>query len=254
MTDTSEPLGAIQPEPITAPYEQPPNYRLYTPDMVGGASFLGGALAGGYLLYLNSKQLKDGKGGQAMLVGLAITVATIGLAYTLPDGFPGVILGAGALGAMRAYSMSIQGVAVREHLSSGGRKGSAWKVAGVVLLSCLLIVGIIFGGVYLTMAPSFHLGKDEVLYQGGAKESEAKALAEELKKIGYFSDSGSSVYLTRRGAELHVGMVVKDGAWDSAETCEAFRSLTPEISKTVFGGSPVVIELMNDAGDIKKTL
>ena len=254
MTDTSEPLGAIQPEPITAPYEQPPNYRLYTPDVVGGASFLGGALAGGILLYLNSKQLKDGKGSQAIVVGLAITAATIGLAYILPNGFPGAVLGAGALGAMRAYAMSIQGMAVKEHLSLGGRKGSGWKAAGVVLLSCMLVLGTIFGGVYLTTPPGFHLGKDEVLYQGGAKESEARALAEELKKIGYFSDSGASVYLTRKGAELHVGMVLQDGAWDSSETCEAFRALTPEISKTAFGGAPVVIELMNDAGEIKKTL
>ena len=253
MSDTSEPLGAIPPDPTPLP--EPPAYRLYTPDMIAGASFMGSALAGGYMMYVNSKRLNQGKGGVYLLVALALTALTLALAYLLPDGFPGTVLGLGALLAMRTYALSVQGAAVREHLSLGGRAASGWKVVGVVVVSCLLVLGSIAGVYVLALAPStFHLGQDEILYQNGATQSEAKSLAEQLKKIGYFKDRGVSVYLSRPDGKLHVGMVVKQGAWDSDDTCKAFRIVGQEISKNAFGGAQIVVELTDASGEVKKTL
>lgn len=254
MTEHSEPLGAIPPEDPAAGLPDPPTHRLFTPDQVGGASFCGGALAGGLLLWLNSRHLKDGKGLASLGVSLLLTGLTLAIAFNLPERFPGVILGGLALLAMRAYTQKIQGQAIAEHLRLGGRKGFLGTAVLLVLLSCGLILGGVFAGVYATLPPSYHLGKDEVIYRAGAQQSEAKDLAESLKKMGFFKDQGFSVFLSKPDQSYHVGFVVQDGAWDSGETCDAFRPMGPELTKTAFHSAPVVVELVNDQGEVKKSL
>ena len=254
MNDHSEPLGAILPEEAPAPLLDPPGFRLFTPDQVGGATFFGGALAGGVLLWLNSRKLKDGKTFRNLTVSLLVTAVTLGSAFTLPDNFPGVAIGAVALVIMRAYAQMVQGQALAEHVRRGGARGSTGRAVLISLLSCALILGAIFGVFYATLPPGFHLGKDEVVYRSGAQESEARMLAESLKKMGFFQDRGVSVFLSKPDGSYHVGIVVKDGAWDSGETCDAFRPLGPELSKNTFQAAPVVMELVNGEGEVKKSL
>lgn len=254
MEDIAQPLGSVE-VPPAAPV---PSYPLFTPEMVAGASFFGGALGGGFLLAMNSSRLQDGKGRKALLVSLAVTLVTLLLAFVLPEGFPGPALAVAAGFSMRSFATSLQGPAIQEHLARGGPRGSTGRVVLVTLLSTLLVLGpvfaLAFGWEMSKFQQVYHLGKDEVYYRSGATEAEAHSLAERLKISGFFSDRGVSVMLTHPGDGYHVGFVVDEGAWDDPKLSDAFREMGQDISKEVFSGQKVVVELMDDGAEVKKTL
>lgn len=134
--------------PAAPPISAGPNAStvLYTPNQMMLASFLGAPLAGAILLAINEQRLGRPKGVLAALAfGFGLTVLVLGLAFALPDNFPGLPISLAGMGAIRAIAHVKQAEQITRHLQWGGRKGSGWVAAGIGLLSALLVVVIAVG-------------------------------------------------------------------------------------------------------------
>ena len=114
---------------------------LYTPNQILLAAFLGAPIAGAILMAINEQRLGRPKGVLSSLaIGLVMTAIVIGLAFVLPDNFPGLPLSLLGMGAIRALVQMKQADAVARHLQWGGRKGSGWAAAGIGILGGVFVV------------------------------------------------------------------------------------------------------------------
>lgn len=114
---------------------------LYTPNQILLASFLGAPIAGVILMAVNEQRLGRPKGVLTSLaIGVALTAVVLGLAFVLPDNFPGLPLSLLGMGAIRALVQMKQADAVARHLQWGGRKGSGWVAAGVGVLGGVIVI------------------------------------------------------------------------------------------------------------------
>jgi hypothetical protein len=110
------------------------------------ATFLGSPLAGSILLAINEKRLGRPNGIiGALALGFGLSVLVFGLAFVLPDNFPGLPLSLLGMGALRGVAQWSQAEAVTRHLQWGGRKGSGWAAAGIGLLTGVVALGLIVG-------------------------------------------------------------------------------------------------------------
>lgn len=115
---------------------------LYTPNQILLAAFLGAPIAGSILMAINEQRLGRPKGVlSALAIGVALTALVVGLAFALPDDFPGLPLGLLGMGSIRAVVQLKQAEAVARHVQWGGRKGSSWAAAGIGLLGSLILLG-----------------------------------------------------------------------------------------------------------------
>ena len=117
---------------------------LYTPNQLVLATFLGAPIAGSILMAINEQRLGRPKGVlSALSVGIGMTILIVGLAFVLPDNFPGLPLALAGMGAIRAFAHVKQAEAVTKHLHWGGRKGSSWVAAGIGLLGCVALLAAV---------------------------------------------------------------------------------------------------------------
>ncbi|HYL75110.1 MAG TPA: hypothetical protein VEU96_12945 [Bryobacteraceae bacterium] len=85
---------------------------------------------------------------------------------------------------------------------------------------------------------------DEISYSGTSTEQDAKALAEQLKSIGYLQDRGTSVLLSKGPGGTVVSFVVRDGAWSNDDTVANFEQIGHSIAASV-GGAPIKVRMLN---------
>jgi len=93
--------------------------------------------------------------------------------------------------------------------------------------------------------PNLKVGaNDELTYSGTSTEQEAKALAEQLKSIGYLQDHGTTVLLSKGPGGTVVSFVVQDGAWSDDDTVAKFEEIGHSVAPSV-GGAPIKVRMLN---------
>jgi hypothetical protein len=113
--------------------------KLYSPGQVSGAAFLGGPLAGCWLMATNYSEFgNQGARRQTLIWGVLGTLVAIGLSLVLPARFPNAVLPAVYAIALRQVANRLQGPKFEEHLAAGGEKHSSWRVVGITLV-CLVV-------------------------------------------------------------------------------------------------------------------
>ncbi|MBS0210095.1 MAG: hypothetical protein JSS27_14195 [Planctomycetes bacterium] len=118
-------------------------YKLYSPQQVALATFLGAPIAGTWFLFQNYRQSgRAGAGVQALVLGLLATVALLTLSSFLPENFPNIALPLVQVFAMLYIAKALQGKEVEAHVAQGGQLGSWWAVVGIGLLCLIVIVGV----------------------------------------------------------------------------------------------------------------
>lgn len=123
--------------------------KLYSAGAIGGATFLGGPLAAGYLISENFKALnKPDAARTTMILGVITSILLFGGLFTLPekiiDKIPGQII-------PMIYTAIIWGIVewkiggiLKAHKENNNLFFSAWRAAGVGLISLVLIgIGIV---------------------------------------------------------------------------------------------------------------
>jgi hypothetical protein len=130
-----------------------------------------------------------------------------------------------------------------------GSKGGAF---GFGLAICAVIVGCVFLSAYASRDPSITIGtKDDISYSGSATKSDAQALGNALKEIGYLKDRGVSVSLAKGKDGTIVSFVVKQGAWNDPDIVSQFEEIGREIAPSV-GGFPIRVRLLNSDREVQK--
>jgi hypothetical protein len=131
-----------------------------------------------------------------------------------------------------------------------------------LLVSCL--IGLILGPIFLAVAIylihlfnpypiSNTLGErmgfgakdeEEIFYTDEISEQQVKRLGAYLQRVGYFNElSAKSVRLSKKGEAYVVGFALIWGSWKKEDVLEDFRTLRMGISREVFDGSPVQVDL-----------
>src|ERR1039458_5994204 len=238
------------PDPI--PFPPPiPAYTLFNADSVGMATFLGTPIAGSILMAVNYRRL--GKGSQAaasLAIGLLVTALAILGGSLLPQAVSAGIA-VGLFLAARAAAKGLQGMAVEQHVREGGKLGSKWMAAGLGLGLLAIIVGG-YVVIYSVLNPKIQIGsKDEVYYSGSATKQDAQTLGDALKTIGFLSDRGVSVFLSKGKGGTVVSFVVKEGTWNDPSSVANFEEIGRQIAPSA-GGFPIQVRLINSNRDVKK--
>jgi hypothetical protein len=105
-----------------------------------------------------------------------------------------------------------------------------------------------------TSDPKVTIGeKDEVYYYRRATKDDALALGQELQRIGFFTDRGSSVLLWLGGGPTIVSFAVGDGAWDHPNTISNFTEIGRRIAPAV-GGFPMEVHLVDANRIVRKKM
>jgi hypothetical protein len=239
----------------------PPTYKLHAPSDATLATFLGGPWAGAFVLALNYRAM--GKRGAALMTlglgtaGLAILLAFImKLPGSSPASFfyvslPGLLL-------MHVLAKGLQGRAYEEHFRRGGEKASSVAAAGIGVLT----IGV---NVLVGFAIVFFLEKDmgkRLAFGGGAEvffkdvpEVQAQRLGHHLRTVGYFDGTHAvTVAVKKQRERVVVSFVLQPGAWNNADAVAAFREERGILSREVFDGQEVEIQLCDEEMKAKKTI
>jgi hypothetical protein len=130
------------------------NINLYSSKAIGGATFLGGPLAAGYMISENFKALdKPDEGRKSLIVGIVTTEILFGGIFMLPeriiDKLPSQLIPLIYTGIIWGIVEWTQGDILKAHKENNNSFYSGWKAAGIGLIS-LIIIGIgIFGYAYI---------------------------------------------------------------------------------------------------------
>ena len=199
-----------------------------------------------------------GKGSQAAAtVPLGLAVAGLGglLAYLVPNALATGI-SVGIVLAMKSVAQTLQGADVARHVSQGGKLASKWIASGVgFAFLAVIATGIvlaIYGPELARNRSKVTIGtKDQVFYSGSATEADAQGVGEKLKTLGYFTDRGVSVFLSKDKTGAAVSFVVKEGTWDKAEYVTTFEEIGGQLVP-VLGAESIKVRMVNTSQDVKK--
>jgi len=230
-----------------------PSHKLFNAPSVALATLFGAPAAGALLMAVNYRRLgQNGAAWLVMLLGLLVTGVALGVGYAIPDG-AWLPLGLGLLFGMRVLAVKLQGEAVAQHVSQGGRLGSKWVAFGVGMAFLALMFVAVFVPVYMKSAHSKVVigSKDEVYFTGAATKEDAQQLGAALKKSGYFSDRGTSVFVDKDAAGATVSLVMQEGYWDRPGMLLSAEEVVREVADSV-GGFPVRVRIMDSLQNVKK--
>ena len=256
-----DPYSSQLPGDETAPESQAPvpAYTLFDSASVALATLFGSPIAGAILLAVNYRRLgNEINAAVAFLAGLAVTIIAIVSGNFIPSTFTGglaIVL----VVAMRSAAQALQGPAVQQHTSQGGRLASRWAAfgigVGVLVAIAAGVFVIVFGFQIASLSGSkVTIGtKDVVEYSGSATKEDGQVLGEKLKQIGYLSDKGVTVMLSKDKGETVVSFVVREGIWNQPEMISGFEDVGRQIAPSV-GGFPIKVLLMDSSRQTKKQM
>ncbi len=122
---------------------------LYTSGQHFVASFLGSPIAAALAAASNYRKLgRERDARKVILWGIAATVVLLGVAYVLPDRFPSSVLPLAYCVGARALAQAAFGDVLTAHRAAGGKPASWWRLIGISLLSLLVLVGVLFAGLF----------------------------------------------------------------------------------------------------------
>lgn len=125
------------------------DYKLYTTGWMVAATFIGGPLAGFYLLSVNFKNLKKPQLArkaiiQGMFISLVLFTSFMILPKKILDIIPKTIFPILYSMFLGMYADIQQGSEIKSHIKNGGKKYSGWKAAGIGIVCLVLILLYIF--------------------------------------------------------------------------------------------------------------
>ncbi|CAI8413960.1 MAG: Uncharacterised protein [Polaribacter sejongensis] len=159
--------------------------KLYSSKSISGATFLGGPLAGGYLISENLKALdKPDEGRKSLIIGIISTIALFGGIFMIPetiiDKIPNQLFPLIYTGIIWGFVEWTQGDVLKAHKENGNSFFSGWKAAGIGFIS-LVIIGIgIFGYVYLESNNPAYKIYDEKIAEFTKNETESLAFYDHI--------------------------------------------------------------------------
>ena len=137
------------------------------------------------------------------------------------------------------------------------RRFVAWIVVGSILLvvfsaGILILLFVLDVDVFpeeavlgkeLVISKNAFGKRERVFYENDATEDDARRLGRFLQEIGYFQGHAKAdAVLAIADNTVTISFPLERG-WDDAETIAVFESLLPDLSRDLFAGRPVQIQL-----------
>ncbi len=141
--------------------QQKKDKKLYTTGWIVFATYLGGPLAGGYLMSKNFESFgNEVYAKNALKIGV---VATLFLFSSLPfipesiiDQVPNSLIPITYTFAIYLLMTKYQDKAIKDHIKNNGARQSGWKVTGIAILS--VIISMIYFSALIMLLPESVLG------------------------------------------------------------------------------------------------
>jgi hypothetical protein len=150
VVDVSAELNVYQPPKADEPPPSTALAKVYTPQQVAIASFVGGPLGGCLLLASNYAALgRRSARTQAIVWGAVGTVLVLALGLALPKNFPCQALPAAYTISLYQFAKTRQGPEYEARLVAAGHQ-SHWKAFGIGMASLVVLVAPIV--VYFVLA------------------------------------------------------------------------------------------------------
>ncbi len=127
-------------------------YKLYTLGQIGVATYLGGPIAGCYLVSENFKHFDNTRlANKIQIIGIVSTFLLFAGILLVPerimDSIPNMVIPLIYTALIAGYAQKSQGETIKESLAIGYQKYSGWRVAGVSLgflfLELLYIIALV---------------------------------------------------------------------------------------------------------------
>jgi hypothetical protein len=232
-----------------------PPYSLFDYRSIWIATFFGSPVAGTILAAINYRRLGKSGSATAMIAGgVVLTAILIFLGFAVP-GDSLKLVPIVAVVAVASTIRSMQGPAVTRHVTLGGSLASRWTAFGIGVATLVPLVAVIIGVVLIqTWAGKVTFGKnDEITLAGLATRKDAQPLGESLRKIGYFTDKGATVDLSKDKTGVTVSFMVQEGAWDKPQYIGSFWEIGRSVAPSV-GGLPIKVHMINRAREVKREI
>ncbi|MEM1174788.1 MAG: hypothetical protein AAGA33_04640 [Pseudomonadota bacterium] len=128
-------------------------HGLYSPGQIGVAAFIGGPIAGSWLLASNFASLgkRDAK-TKTVIAGIVLTACVIALSLYLPDDFPALVFPFVYTVVFFQLAGKLQGYDVRQFIDDGGKRFSHWRVLGISVVSIVIFMLVVVALVLLVPA------------------------------------------------------------------------------------------------------
>jgi hypothetical protein len=124
--------------------------RVYSPNQVLGATFLGSPIASAWLMAENFVAFGNTSAARkAWLWGVVATAAILGLSTLVPDGVPTSPVAIAYAFVAKHLAEKYQARDIATVLTGGGSHYSSWRAAGLGLLSLLVVLIVVVGAMLL---------------------------------------------------------------------------------------------------------
>ncbi|MBX7194495.1 MAG: hypothetical protein K1X94_20735 [Sandaracinaceae bacterium] len=223
---------------------EPTRPRLYEPESIAIATFLGSPLAGAALWAINERRVgRAGKAWSVALLGVVITVVLLAASALVPPSVPtaawtGVNLG--LVFGLRQLATTWLEKARADGLATEPVFESRWKAAGAGGLGLVLVLGVVFGLGALfdpTSHPSIEVRPGAHLYYDGVDEADARHVAEVLEATGLFAGEHAIDVLLTRTAEGHaISLVIDEQRFEDGELAGEMASLAAAVQPQIDAG------------------
>jgi len=135
--------------------------KLYTTNWVIFATYIGGPLAGAYLMSKNFENLNNKKFAlNTLIIGILATLLLFGILPFIPESIlnsiPNYIIPAIYTSIIYGFMKKYQDKDIKEYLKNNGVKQSWWKAMGIAILS--LIISMLYFFVLIILIPESMLG------------------------------------------------------------------------------------------------
>lgn len=236
--------------------------KYFTEAQTNIATFIGGPMAGGLLIYKNFLKLERKKEAQvALSVTFLLTISMAVFAFNIPEEIFDKI----PVTVFSSFYTIISAIVFRRFLRAelkqkneeGAGKSSHWLAAGFTL-GGLIINLIILYAVAFNQAPfkgeklSFGVQSNEVYYdKGNTTLEEIQYVATTLRAYGYFNDEYQNAVRVERKEEVFVlTLPISKDVWDNEDIRTFLGSLRISLEKSLKSKVKVLGEDYKLSGDV----
>lgn len=236
--------------------------KYFTETQTNVATFIGGPMAGGILIYRNFLKLeRKTEANIALSLTFLLTLSLVTFVFNIPEKLYDKIP---AMAYSSIYTLISAFVFrrflttdVKQKLEDGAKKSSLWIVASFTILG-LIINLIILIAVGFNQPPfegeklSFGVAANEVYYdKGNTTLKEIQYVATTLRAYGYFNDEyQSAVRIERNENTVVLSIPINKDVWDNEDVKTSLTNMRISLEKSLKSKVRVVAEDYKLSGQV----
>lgn len=236
--------------------------KYFTYKQTSIATFIGGPLAGGLLIYSNLRKFKQKEAARiALSVSVLLMIISFVVVFNITDDLLARLVGTVFTGIFTAIAYYFQkkvfNTVISKSLEEGDSKAPVWKVAlysigGIVLtLSIALIIGLNqpdFPGSKLEFGESFNA----VYYdEGNVSLEDIQKVASILKEYGYFDNEVQrSARLEKENKIVILKLLLMPDVLENPEIVKALHNLNKTLEFNLKSKAKVIVEYYDLGGKL----